>query len=396
MEQNSSRMSGAGTNIVFVTPVLHNGGAERVLSDIANGLVNRGCSVEIISLAYEPDISHLDRKIKVRFLHNAEESAQRGGTIFKKVARRFRLLRRLRQAIPPDAIVISFLEPCAQYLWLIRLVGGPHYIASLHAYESIYFGEFYQSRLRRWAEALLLGAACRAADWVTVPSEGCSRDLVQHFGVPETKIRVLQNPVAAEEITRLARARIQMPNIASGTSVFIQAARLVKQKNHKLLIKACADLRTKYNNFIVLCCGEGPERPVIEALIAEAGLENHIRLLGHLRNPYALMAQARGVLLTSDYESFGLVLVEAMICGAPPIATNCHSGPDEVLSNGAGMLVPPNAPAEFADAMLRLIQDDALHTELRAIGKERAEQYSITKITDLWLSLFAEAQGLGA
>ena len=78
-------------------------------------------------------------------------------------------------------------------------------------------------------------------------------------------------------------------------------------------------------------------------------------------NPYALMALARGVLLTSEYESFGLVLVEAMICGAPPIATDCDSGPDEVLSDGAGLLVPRNAPDAFADAMLRLIEDDALH-----------------------------------
>ena len=386
---------GLGRNVVFVTPVLHNGGAERVLSDIANGLVNHGCGVGIISLAHEPDISHLDGRVKICVLHNAEESAKRGGTIFDKIARRIRLLYRLRKAlktIAPDAVVIGFLEPSAQYLWNVRLLGGPPYIVSLHAYESIYFADFYKSRLRRWIEERILGAACRAADWVTVPSEGCSRDLVSHFAVPAAKIRVVQNPVNLAEISRLAGVPFKPVEVASGRSIFVQAARLVKQKNHKLLIEACVQLRAKHDDFIVFCCGEGSERLVLEALIMNAGLENHIRLLGHLNNPYALMAQARGVLLTSEYESFGLVLVEAMICGAPPIATDCNSGPDEVLSDGAGLLVPRNAPMEFADAMLRLIQDDELHDDLRKRGETKAAQYGIDNIVPMWLSLLAEVR----
>jgi glycosyltransferase involved in cell wall biosynthesis len=381
--------------VVFLTPVLHNGGAERVLGDIANGLVNHDCEVEIISLAYEADIAHLDPNISVRFLHDATESAQRGGTIFEKISRRWRLLRRLRQAlkgIAPGATVIGFLEPSAQYLWLIRLVGGPRYLVSLHAYESTYFAEFYQNRLRRVIEEKLLSLACHQADCITVPSEGCRRDLIMHFGVLPGKIHAIQNPVNLNAIRKLAREFPEGPQVPRGTTLFVQAARLVKQKNHQLLIQACEILRRSHENFVVWCCGEGPERPAIETLIAKAGLENHVRLLGYFSNPYALMAEARGLLLTSEYESFGLVLVEAMICGAPPIATDCRSGPDEVLSEGAGLLVPRNAPDAFAGAMLTLIQDDVLHANLRERGRIKAEQYSIENTIRLWMSLLAEVR----
>ena len=386
----------AGTRVVFLTPVLHNGGAERVLGDIANGLVNHGCAVEIISLAHEPDISHLDDKITVRFLHDAVESAQSGGSLFEKIARRLRLLSRLRRAlraIPPDAIVIGFLEPSAQYLSLIRLIGGPRYLVSLHAYESTYFAEFYQNNpLRRRIEEALLSFACRQAEYVTVPSEGCRRDLIAHFHVPQAKILAIQNPVNLAEIKRLASVDLHKPKVPDGIAVFVQAARLVKQKNHQLLIQACERLRVHRDDFVVWCCGEGPERPVIEAMIRNAGLEKHVQLLGYSSNPYALMAKSRGVLLTSEYESFGLVLVEAMICGAPPIATDCRSGPDEVLSEGAGILVPRNSPEAFAEAMLSLIQDNTLHAELRERGQARAEQYSIENTIRLWMGLLDQVK----
>jgi glycosyltransferase involved in cell wall biosynthesis len=380
-------------DVVFVTPVLRNGGAERVLGDIANGLVRQGFKVGIISLAHEVDISHLNKSIAVRFLHDAKESLQKGGPIYGKIVRRIRLLRRLKHAlqdIPPNTTVIGFLEPSAQYLWLIRLVGGPRYLVSLHAHESTYFQDQFPNPLRRWAEKTLLARACWAAGCVTLPSDGCRRDLIAHFGVPPARVRTIQNPVDLGEIQRRAREAPEKLEVADGVAIFVHAARLVKQKNHKLLVEACKRLRAVHEDFVVLCCGEGSERSVIEAWIAEADLKSHIHLLGQVDNPYALMARARGVVLTSEYESFGLVLVEGMICGAPPIATNCHSGPDEVLRDGAGLLVENNAPAAFSDAMLRLIEDDALHADLCEHGRVKAEKYSVDNIVRIWASLLAE------
>lgn len=383
------------SSVVFVAPLLRNGGAERVLANIANALVAQGRGVEIISFAHDDDISQLDQDIRIRFLHDAEESAQKGGTIIEKLVRRLRLLIRLRRAlqkIAREATVIGVLEPSAQYLWILRFFGGPRYLVSLHIHESTYFRSLFQHPLRHWVEKALLGAACRASDRVILPSNGCRQDLIENFGVPADKLRTIQNPVDLDEVQRLAQLPVEPPEVGPGVTVFVQAARLARQKNHELLINACEQLRVRHDNFVVWCCGEGPERPRLEFLIAEKGLENHVRLLGFRDNPFALMALARGVLLTSEYESFGLVLVEAMVCGAPPIATDCDSGPDEVLSGGAGLLVPNNAPEEFSEAMLRLIKDDVLHAELQRVGRKKAALYSIDNAVRLWVSLLAEAR----
>jgi glycosyltransferase involved in cell wall biosynthesis len=80
-----------------------------------------------------------------------------------------------------------------------------------------------------------------------------------------------------------------------------------------------------------------------------------------------------------------------MICGAPPIATDCPSGPADVLSGGAGLLVPMNAPQAFADAMLSVIEDDAMYEALRKNARLKAGQYSIGTVVRQWLSLLAEA-----
>ncbi|MGC8536465.1 MAG: glycosyltransferase [Rhizomicrobium sp.] len=383
-------------NLVFVTPGLRGGGAEQALADIANGFARQGRAVQIISLAHEADISYLDGRVPVRFLQDAEESAERGGTVFDKLRRRIRVALRLRRALIQTGSgvrVIGFLEPIALYLWLVRLMGGPRYLVSLHTQESLFFRQLFQNRLRLWLEEMLLGAACRASEHVTLPSEGCCRDLIQHFNVPAEKVRTLQNPVDLEKVRRLACVEPEWAGVMHGKAIFVQVARLVAPKNHRLLVEACKRLRAKHEDFIVICCGEGPLRPAIESWIAEAGLENHIRLLGHISNPYALMARARGVLLTSDYESFGLVLVEAMVCGTPPISTDCPSGPADVLSEGAGLLVPLDAPDAFSDAMLRLIKDDALHAALQKSGLMKAKTYSADNAVRLWSSLLTETQG---
>ena len=391
----SSLLSATRTGIVFVTPQLRNGGAERVLANIASYLAARGWDVEIISLAYGRDTSQFDGDIRIHFLHDAEESAQSGGTIVDKLVRRVRLLRRLRHAlrqVTRNATVIGVLEPSAQYLWILRFFGGPKYLISLHVHESIYFRSLFQNPFRHWIEKTLLTAACRASEKVILPSNGCLQDMIDNFGVPTAKLLTIQNPVDLEAVHRLAQLPPEAPAIERGVSVFVQAARLAKQKNHVLLVMACELLRARYDNFVVWCCGDGPERPMLESLIAEKGLQNHVRLLGYKDNPYALMTLARGVLLTSEYESFGLVLVEAMVCGAPPIATDCRSGPDEVLSDGAGLLVPNNEPEAFAGAMLSLIQDDALHANLRERGRMKAAQYSVENTVRLWMSLLAKVK----
>ncbi len=152
-------------------------------------------------------------------------------------------------------------------------------------------------------------------------------------------------------------------------------------------------LRKTTQNFSVLCIGDGDCKEAIEAWIASAGLSNNIKLLGRKENPYAYMARARALLLTSAYESFGLVLVEAMACGTCVIATDCPSGPSDVLEGGrSGLLVDAGDPQQFAHAMLRMIESDAMRDDFCKNGQRRCQDFDIDKIIATWENLLSAPQ----
>jgi glycosyltransferase involved in cell wall biosynthesis len=102
------------------------------------------------------------------------------------------------------------------------------------------------------------------------------------------------------------------------------------------------------------------------------------------------MSKARSLVLTSRVESFALVIVEAMLCGAVPVSVDCPFGPGEILDAGKyGILVPPDDPQSLADAMWRIACDDESYLGLQKLGLERAQQYDISRIILEWESIFA-------
>src|SRR5690606_7014711 len=107
------------------------------------------------------------------------------------------------------------------------------------------------------------------------------------------------------------------------------------------LIRAFARVRATRNDARLVILGEGEQREEIERLVAELGLKPHVSLPGFVKNPYAYMARAAVFVLSSRWEGFPNVLVEAMAVGVPVVATDCMAGPAEILENGRyGQLVP--------------------------------------------------------
>jgi glycosyltransferase involved in cell wall biosynthesis len=289
-----------------------------------------------------------------------------------------------------DAILIPVMEEATIFVWLSQVFARRKYIASLHTVESLYIPQLYPDPQRRAVGEWLFAGACRGASLVTFPSEGCCKDLSQSYGVPPETIRVMPNPVDGSLIRRKSDEGLAFP-IPQGKTVFVHAGRLYPEKGHALLIEACRILHTSHKNFIVLCLGKGALRDTLQSQINAYGLQNHVLLLGEVENPYPYMAVSRALILSSAFESFALVLVEAMLCGAVPVATDCPYGPVEVLDGGRfGLLVPPHDPRALAEAMLRITYDSDLHSELRARGQARALEYDITTIARQWEGLIVE------
>ncbi len=209
-------------------------------------------------------------------------------------------------------------------------------------------------------------------------SDGVADDLAQNFTVPRNKLISIANPidVAAIEAKAAGEARFKPAG-----AYLLAAGRLVKSKNFEMLIRAYAqaDLAER-----LVILGEGSERLALEAVARECGVADRVALPGFMANPYPLMRGASLFVLSSNDEGFPNALVEAMALGTPVVATNCASGPSEILAETArgnvsgltfaqhGVLTPPNDIAAMAEALRAMTAERRLEYGARAAARARA------------------------
>jgi glycosyltransferase involved in cell wall biosynthesis len=220
------------------------------------------------------------------------------------------------------------------------------------------------------------------ADYVVGVSEGVVDDLAQFVTLSSDKLRVISNPIVASDIGELAGAAVDNEWFDDGVPVFVAAGRLQPQKDFPTLLRAFAEVRSGRPARLVIL-GEGPDRAGLEALVEELELTTDVALPGALTNPYAYMARSVAFVLSSRWEGLPTVLIEAMSCGAPVIATDCPSGPREILAGGRyGTLVPVGDVAALATAM-----EDALDGKLARPPAESWSPYRIDTVVDEYVPL---------
>lgn len=215
---------------------------------------------------------------------------------------------------------------------------------------------------------------------------GIAQDLINVFKVPEHKIRVVYNPVVTPELLFDSKASVDHHWFdASGTPIILSAGRLEPQKDFPTLIRAFAIFLRQGNSRLVIL-GEGKERHNLQSLAVDLGIEKHVFLPGFVKNPYAFMARADLFVLSSAWEGFGNALVEALATGLPVVATDCPSGPREILQDGRyGPLVPVGDADALSLAMLQTL-DHPLATD---ILQSAAKPYTAATCADGYLKALA-------
>ena len=211
-------------------------------------------------------------------------------------------------------------------------------------------------------------------------------DLVGNFGVNPVKLTVISNPLDIDRIDELAKA--DLPEAANyfsanaeGAIFLVAAGRLVDVKGFDLLIRAVALCPTLTLRVLIL--GEGPSLGKLEALVSELGVGERIRFVGFQKNPYAFFARADAFVLSSRYEGLPNVLLEAMACGTPVIATPAPGGTAEVLDGVAGCQLAVDVSARgLADAVQRWasgprVRLDRSHVEPYRVGRIAASYAQI-------------------
>jgi glycosyltransferase involved in cell wall biosynthesis len=206
--------------------------------------------------------------------------------------------------------------------------------------------------LQRWLRYVPIRRLYGWADGIVAISQGVADDVAAIAALPRDRIHVVRNPVLTPRLALLAAQPVGHPWLEDGAiPVIMGVGRLTRQKDFPTLIRAFARLRRERPARLVIL-GEGRDRQALLDLAAREGVAADVALPGFQPNPYPWLAKARVFVLASIWEGFGNVLAEAMALGTPVVATDCRSGPRELLDGGR---YGPLVPAGDSEAMARAI-----------------------------------------
>jgi glycosyltransferase involved in cell wall biosynthesis len=240
---------------------------------------------------------------------------------------------------------------------------------------------FYQ--YLAWFYRMLSPLASRAVG----VSEGVAAELAQVAGLPAGAVLTINNPVVGPDFAARCEQAAEHPwfQLKRGP-VFVTAGRLVPQKDHETMLRALAIHRQRFDSRLIIL-GTGPLSEQLKQHAIAAGLTHAVDFLGFQPNVLPYIRQSDAFMLSSRCEGFGNVIVEALGCGTPVIATSCEYGPAEILDHGRyGLLVKPRDPAAMADAMDQVA---TLRAQFPAdMLKQRAAEFSYAACASRYMTMF--------
>jgi glycosyltransferase involved in cell wall biosynthesis len=186
--------------------------------------------------------------------------------------------------------------------------------------------------------------------------------------------------------------RVATPAVDHGPRTLVAMGRLAPVKGFDLLCRAFARIAPAHPAWTLVIYGEGPERSVLERLVAQSGVAGRVLLPGRVTEPEAALAAGHAFALPSRHEGFPNALLEAMACGLPVVAFDCPSGPSEiVIHEQDGLLVPPQDVEAFAAALHRVLGSADVRERLGANARRVVDRFSPARVCARWGSLL----GLG-
>lgn len=362
----------ARTDIAFLLPFLSDGGAERVMMDLAVEAAARGRRVDMVVVNHDrPVVTDLGPKVRIVDLN-------RSRVAFALPALVRYLIRSRAKAVLATIGHTNVLAVVAA-----RLVPGTRVVVR----EANTVGEDTTgSALKRWAVRSLMWGAYKAANTIIAVSEGVAKSLIEELGVLEGRVRVILNPVITPRVLDGAREDPAHDWFAQGEPpVVLAVGRLVEQKGFDTLIRAFATLRSRQECRLVIL-GEGRLRSELHALARDLGVDEDVSMPGFVANPFAYMARAELFVLSSRWEGLPNALIQAMAVGTKVVSTDCPSGPSEVTDGGRlAPLVPVDDVRAMADAM-----GDELAAESTQLPTEWFERYSLQEVATSYLRILEE------
>ena len=217
-------------------------------------------------------------------------------------------------------------------------------------------------------------------------SNGIKEIIVLDYKLDVRRIAVIPNPV---DMASVAKRSKKEPSMALPGDYLLHVGRLnVKTKAHDILLNAFKKLHSFHPDLKLILVGDGPDKEQIKALVNNLDLADSVILAGWQENIFAFMARSKALVLCSRHEGWPNVLVEAMACGCPVIATDCQTGPREILGdNEYGLLVPVDDPEALAHSVEKLLTDKSCRTHFQAQSRLQAQDFDLEQIGSKYVRL---------
>lgn len=370
--QTKAREFAAQANsIVFVLSGLTAGGAERVISLLANHWVEQGRRVTVVAFdspSSEPYFA-TDRRVTVHQL-GIKTGQNRKTLAALNVKKRIGALRAILRETSPDLIVSFLTKVNVVTLIAARGLSIPIIVSERNNPARQGFGRIWTT-LRN----LLYPQASRLVVMTKTALGSYPR-----FG--NLKAEVIPNPVVIPPTQKASRTGRRI--VATG--------RLVEQKGFDLLLQAFAKIASEFPEWTLVIRGEGALRKTLEDQRHSLGLDGRVSMPGVTARPGEWVEEADVFVFSSRYEGWGNVLTEAMAGGVPVISFDCPFGPREQISNNEnGLLVPSEDIDALANAMRRMLGDEQLRQRLGNAGRISSQRFSVEAVMKIWDRVAAEA-----
>lgn len=373
-------MADAMPQVTLLMRSLTGGGAERVMFNLALGLARRGVRVDIVTTIAEQalpsDAPETLQLITLERWQLGRWSIDWPQPVLRTFVRWGALVDYLRRVEPPVLLsAMHYLNEVAILATKLargktRCIVAEHTNLSL---ESRYV-EQWQARFSPVSVRCLYSFA----DQVVAVSRGVAADLAPFARLDPQDISVLYNPVLSEALYKQSEETVEHPWLqANAAPVVMGMGRFVRQKNFGLLLQAFALLLLDRPEVRLMLVGGGRDRVALEEMAEELGIRDRVAFLDFVDNPAAYLKRAQVLALSSSWEGLPTVIIEALALGCPVVATDCPSGPAELLAERRGRLVPPGNPQAMAKVLAVALDQPA-----KAVDPNWLQQFEVEQAVE--------------
>ncbi|MFM6119691.1 MAG: glycosyltransferase [Sphaerospermopsis kisseleviana] len=362
----------SGKKITLFLPSLAGGGAQKIMVYLANGFAQRGFAMDLVLIKAEgPYLPLVSDQVRVIDLNCPRVLASLPSLI------------RYLKTEKPHAI-LSTLDDANVIAIIARFLSGGSQKIVVRVATSWSSLMLYEKGIRLRVTQVLAKYLYPGVNQVIAVSEGVAQDLVKSHNIPHNKVTTIYNPAMTPELLHQAQEPLNHPWFAQGKlPVILSVGRLTLAKDFTTLIRAFAHLNQQHSARLMIL-GEGEDRAKLESLVKSLGLEEQVSLPGFVDNPFPYMKQASVFVLSSNREGMPNALLQAIACGTPVVATDCPSGPREILEDGKwGKLVTVGDVDAMAEAIMASLQGETQRPSLEILES----RFGLDTIVDQYLSI---------